>query len=278
MRFVAAPALALLVLLSSGCSTLVPVPEVPREAASIDPHEAWRSVLHDHVDDTGRVNFKAIAKSPAKLKAFVNWISKHGPKAQPEEYKTNEKKLAYYLNSYNALSMYNIIDSEIPESLSGLKKVKFFYFKKFIIAGEEMSLYAYENDVIRKMQDERVHFALNCMSKGCPRLPRKPFTAEKLNEELDAGAKLFFSEERNVRVDRAEKVVWISEILDFFPDDFKRKAPNAAAYANRWRKEKVPEDYKIKFIPYDWGVNAQPEAKDSKSLSNEAQSESGSKS
>ena len=39
-----------------------------------------------------------------------------------------------------------------------------------------MSLYTLENDVIRPLGDERVHFALNCMVVSCPRLPRVAFT------------------------------------------------------------------------------------------------------
>jgi len=120
-----------------------------------------------------------------------------------------------------------------------------------------MSLYAYENDIIRKVGEERVHFALNCMSKGCPRLPRIPFTGKKLDKELAEQARFFFSEERNVRVDEKEKKVYLSEILDFFPKDFLAKAPSLIAYANlhRPKVKSLPETYEVDFIPYDWKVN-----------------------
>ncbi|MCI0400628.1 MAG: DUF547 domain-containing protein [Gammaproteobacteria bacterium] len=48
-----------------------------------------------------------------------------------------------------------------------------------------MSLYAYENDVIRKLGEPRVHFALNCVALGCPILPKKPFTGKWLDAELE---------------------------------------------------------------------------------------------
>ena len=96
------------------------------------------------------------------------------------------------------------------------------------------------------------------MSKGCPRLPRIPFTGKRLNQELEEQAQFFFSEERNVRVDNGEKTVYLSEILDFFPEDFLKKASSLIAYANRYRTQdmKLPEGYKVDFISYDWKVNS----------------------
>ncbi len=250
----------MLLVLFTGCSTLVRLPDEPKEATAIEPQSAWASVLTENVDDVGRINFKAVAKNPAKLRAYVRWTQSHGPKSQPDDYKTQAAKLAYYINSYNALSMYNIVDAGVPESLSSLfTKLKIFINRKFVIDGTEMSLKTYEDDTIRAVGDERVHFALNCMAAGCPRLPKKPFTAAGLDKEFDAGAKLFFSEERNVRKDDTEKIVWVSEILSFFTEDFTPKhAPSLIAYINKWRRDKFPESYKVKFIPYDWTVNAQP--------------------
>ena len=112
--------------------------------------------------------------------------------------------------------------------------------------------------MIRPLNEERVHFALNCMAVSCPRLPRTPFTAAGLDAELDAAARLFFAEPRNLQVDPVRRVVRLSSILDFYPEDFLRKAPSLIAYANRYRADPVPLDHNVEFIPYDWTVNAQP--------------------
>lgn len=246
---------AVAIMTMAACST-APVPVV-KNTNSIDPNDAWAKVLHKYVNDQGQTDFEGLKANPENLHIFVEFVSRVSPMNKPELFKTKEERMAYYLNSYNALSMYNVIDSDIPETLSGARKIGFFYFKKMIIGGEKMSLYSYENDIIRALGDERIHFALNCMAAGCPRLPRKPFTAKGLERELLAGAKLFFNEERNVKVDNEKKIVWLSEILDFFPEDFAGKAPNLIAYANKYRtkKSQLPENYKVEFIPYDWTVN-----------------------
>jgi len=240
-----------------GCATLVRMPEEKEVPSLSEALKAWSRVLSEFVNKKGEVNFKALLQKRADLNKYVYYVSKVNPKSDKKDFPNESSVLAHHINAYNALSMYNILESELPESLSGFKKVKFFYFKKFVIGGEEMSLYTYENEVIRKLGEERVHFALNCMSRGCPRLPQVPFTGKKLNQELEEQAKFFFSEERNVQVDEKERAVRLSEILDFFPEDFLKKAKSLIAYANRYRakEKKLPEDFKEEFIPYDWKVN-----------------------
>jgi hypothetical protein len=50
------------------------------------------------------------------------------------------------------------------------QKIRFFLLRKYRVGGEDMSLYALENDIIRPLGEPRVHFALNCMAVSCPRL------------------------------------------------------------------------------------------------------------
>lgn len=77
--------------------------------------------------------------------------------------------------------MYGVVDAGVPDSLGGLTKFTFFYLRRFTIGGKSVSLYSFENDVIRPLGEERVHFALNCMVVSCPRLPRTAFTADQLD-------------------------------------------------------------------------------------------------
>ncbi len=95
------------------------------------------------------------------------------------------------------------------------------------------------------------------MVRGCPRLPRVPFEASRLDEQLDFAARLFLNEERNVVLDPGTKVVRFNEILRFYTKDFLAKAESLVAYANLYRTEKIPTDWKVRFIPYDWTLNRQ---------------------
>lgn len=243
--------------LLTACSTLVRMPEEKAVPSHEEALKSWARVLNQFVNEKGEVNFKGLLERRGDLDKYVGYVAQVDPNQNKKVFPDDSALLAHHINAYNALSMYNILDSELPESLSGLKKVKFFYFKKFLIGTKEMSLYTYENEVIRKMGEEKVHFALNCMSKGCPRLPKKPFSAKNLSKELEDQARFFFSEERNVQVDEKEKKVLLSEILDFFPEDFLKKEKTLIGYANRYRAKgkTLPDSYKVDFIPYDWRVN-----------------------
>jgi hypothetical protein len=97
-----------------------------------------------------------------------------------------------------------------------------------------------------------VHFALNCMVRGCPRLPREPFDPRRLDAQLDREARRFLNDPRNVQVDPPLEVVRLSSILKFYGEDFLAHAPSLLAYVNRYREEPVPEGYRVEFIPYDW--------------------------
>ena len=46
-------------------------------------------------------------------------------------------------------------------------------------------------------------------------------------------------------------------ILNWYEKDFLAKAPNLAAYVDRYRSEPIPAGYEIEFIEYDWALNAQ---------------------
>ena len=207
------------------------------------------------VNERGEVDFRALARDRADLDTFLDYVAHAGPRSTPGSFTNREAKLAYYINAYNALAMFNIIDSDFPRSLSGLTKVKFFGWKRFAIDGERMSLYTLENDVIRPQGDERVHFALNCMSVGCPRLPRVPFQAENLDRQLDAEAREFFGEKRNLQIDSGRKLVRVSSILKFYTGDFLARMPTLIAYINLYASTQIPGDYHVEFIDYDWTVN-----------------------
>jgi Protein of unknown function, DUF547 len=164
-------------------------------------------------------------------------------------------RLAYYINAYNALAMYGVVQSGVPESLGGLTKFTFFYLRTFTIGGKSISLYKFENDVVRPLGEERIHFALNCMVVSCPRLPRVAFSAAALEGQLDAAAHTFIGENRNVWIVHAKREVWLSAIFDFYTQDFLARAPSIIAYINPYRSEQIPSDFKVNFLTYNWTVN-----------------------
>ena len=49
---------------------------------------------------------------------------------------------------------------------------------------QNYTLNAIEHQILRKMDEPRIHFAINCASASCPKLAQKPYTAINLEAEL----------------------------------------------------------------------------------------------
>ncbi len=248
------------ILCSVVCFGLLGLPTVQADEAYEAALINWSAVLNKFVDDEGRVDFEKLAQDREQLDKFVSYIASASPASDPGKFAGRDAVIAYHLNAYNALAMHGVIEKGIPSGFNSFfKRAAFFKFRKIIIGGEKTSLYDYENDVIRPLGEARVHFALNCMVKDCPRLPREPFLAATLERQLQSASVEFFNKEKHLRLDLDKKIVHVSSILDFYTEDYvsSGKARDLVPYINRFREKPVPVDFKVKFIPYDWTINQQ---------------------
>ena len=251
-RLAAAIALGALIAMQPVCAATVTLAEAL---------DLWSSVLTRFVDEQGRTDFEALAADRGALDEFVAYVERVSPATAPEIFPRRADVLAYHLNAYNALVMRGVIDERITDGFTSfLKRQSFFRLRRVTVGGRSMSLSTYENEVIRALGEPRVHFALNCMVRSCPRLPQEAFSADDLEAELETAAREFCNDPRNVRVDAAAREVWLSSILDFYTEDFAPdgKHESLIAYVNRYRDEQIDLKLAVRFIPYDWTLNRQP--------------------
>jgi len=245
-------------------------------------YKAWDSFLKRHVDKRGYVDYRAVQQSRADLDHFLRQIAEKSPDSDPELFPTREARLTYWINAYNAWAIQAVLTHYPIESVNDVphpwplfflpRGTGFFLFQRITLGGTRTSLYYLENKVIRKrFSDPRIHFALNCASKGCPRLPREAYIPERLDNQLDVAMRQFLSEPRNLSVDLDNNIIHMSSIFDWYEKDF-----------TRWIKENYPEEEpslvhylklnthgelkagieacrncRIEFIDYDWSLNNQ---------------------
>lgn len=229
----------------------------------------WNAVLERHVDERGTVDYAALARAPQTLDRFLGAVARTSPESEPALFPTRADRLAYYLNAYNAWVFRGVL-ARGPEKESVWKGglvsgYSFFVGMDIVLGGGKTNLKKLEDKTIRAtFADPRIHAALNCASRGCPRLPRKAFEPATLDEELDAAMREFVSEERNVRVDTAARTVTLSRIFDWFESDFLAfekthgiADPNLVDYVNRYRAAdvQVPRGLRIRFAEYDKRLN-----------------------
>jgi len=223
--------------------------------------EDWQAVLTAYVDDSGRTDFAALAKAPAKLESYVQAVADYGPATDPGGFDSQAAVLAYHANTYNALAMHGVINEGIPEDFdSFFKRAGFFKFRDVQIDGQKTNLYDYENKVIRPLNEPRMHFVLNCMVRDCPRLPQEAFLPASMEQQLEDAAREFINSDKYVRVDDGKKLIEVSAIFDFYTKDFvpSGKALDLPDYMNPYRNEPLPAGYKVKYLDYDWTINQSP--------------------
>ena len=267
------------------CTTIEPptTPTVTEEKKTVFPHDSFNLVLQRFVNELGQVDYSALKKDPHDLDLYYQLVASYSPDSHPDMFHTNNHKLAYWINAYNAAAIKTVITYYPIQSVLEVKppalffflpdKSGFFIFQNPIIGGRKISLYRLENSIIRKrFPDPRVHFALNCASLGCPRMPRQAFSGKNLDEQLDMETRKFVAEERNFKIDYENKTIFLSEIFKWYESDFlswyKQNNPEKTAgllnyIALYLAPEKVAElkknekNYTLQFIPYDWRLNDQ---------------------
>jgi hypothetical protein len=115
-----------------------------------------------------------------------------------------------------------------------------------------MSFNALEKDLIRpRFNEPRIHFALNCASRSCPPLRTEPYTAAKLDAQLDEQTRGYVNEERGVKVsgDSAQ----LSKIFDWYKEDFGGES-GVNAFLAKYRGGKAGFK-KVTYQEYDWSLN-----------------------
>lgn len=270
----------------SGCATIqpeLPFDEVDLIEETVFSHNQFDAVLARAVDNQGRVNYKLLKENAKDLDTYLHRVSAYSPDSHPEMFPTENHKLAYWINAYNAyvikavlvhFPIQSVLDVKPPALLFFMPDITgFFVFQRFQFGGKTTNLYYLENKVIReRFQDPRIHFALNCASISCPHLPNKAFTGERLDHQLETLTLKFLAEDRNVRIDHKNKTIWLSSIFKWYESDFfvplKQKQPEEGSPLVNYllnhlppgkadNLKKVADHYAIRFFPYDWGLNDQ---------------------
>ncbi len=217
-------------------------------AVNVD-HGQWNSLLKKYVNDKGFVDYKGFKTDESQLDSYLTMLSK----MEPTEKWSVQELLAYYINLYNAATIKLILNNYPTKSI---KDIKGAWTKGFVKIGDKnISLGGIENGILRKMDEPRIHFAINCASFSCPKLMNEAFTAAKINEQLDAATKEFINSDKN---DISANNPKLSKIFEFYTGDFKVDGKkNLIGYINKYSKTKINPNTNYTFKEYDWSLNDQ---------------------
>jgi len=269
-------ALASALLLSSGSLCMAQSP-----SADLTPN-TWSRLLRNFSND-GRVDYAGLSRQPDLLKeylaalesteadAFVDWPS--------------DQRLAFWINAYNAYTVRWILDhyptDGILETVSLWRRALGAPFNiAFIPLGHLaslpdrtpdtlLSLADIEHQILRKrFDDPRIHFAIVCASRSCPKLRGTPYTAADIDRQLDENARDFLQDPSKNRWEARERRLLVSKIFRWFREDFEAEGGPAGYFARYGPFAAEPgavressdrggpgPDPAVAYLDYDWSLN-----------------------
>lgn len=232
-----------------------------RSNATPIAHDTWTSLLQQHVDTAGWVDYPGFIRDSAKLNEYLRLLSNHHP--DPDRWTENERK-AYWINAYNAFTV-KLITEHYP--VDGIKKIKpgipfvnTVWDIKFIdIAGQKYDLNNIEHGILRpRFKDARVHFALNCASVSCPILWKEAFTAKDLDNQLNEAGRSFLDDQRRNQI--LPEDIKVSRIFKWYQGDFVSKEQGLIDFLNQFSSQKIEASARISYLPYNWQLNEEVNA------------------
>jgi len=162
---------------------------------------------------------------------------------------------AFWINAYNISVIKGIIDNYPIKS--PLDKAGFFDKTTYSLAGKQITL----NDIQHKLltaqfNDARFHFVLVCGAIGCPPLINKAYLPNTLDEQLETQTKIALNGDF-LKVNTRKKRVEVSEIMKWYKEDFTINEQTEIDFINKYRTEKIPNNFKLSYFTYNWNLNKQ---------------------
>ncbi|NDJ76884.1 MAG: DUF547 domain-containing protein [Chloroflexi bacterium] len=236
--------------------------------------------------ETGTVDYPALANSEA-YRAYTAATAALCD-YDPASLTSDDERLAFWLNLYNALVIHAVIAVGVRERVTEARG--FFERAAYIVNGYRLSADDIEHGILRAnaghpflpgrqfgphdprramrlpQRDPRLHFALNCGATSCP--PISFYSAENLDAQLDLAARNFLNG-GGARLERKNGVLWLSRIFSWYATDFGaalygyRGQHRLLAYVRPYLNDEADQAYlddhattlRVRFLPYDWSLN-----------------------
>ena len=209
-------------------------------------HASWNVLLQQYVDADGNVDYHSWKKSQTDLDKYIQLLEK----TPPANYWDKNDSLAYFINAYNAVTVKLILDNYPLKSIRDIKDP--WDSKSLNLPNNRLTLNDIEHKVLRKMDDPRIHFAINCASASCPQLSNEAFRASKVQKQLEEATALFINDTSKNQI--SEKNIGLSKIFLWFSKDFGSKEERIA-FIQKYSQEPFKDNAKIKYQEYDWSLN-----------------------
>jgi len=209
-------------------------------------YSLWNSVLQDHVSNEGQVDYKALQSNSINLDNYLKLLSK----TSPDTSWSKQQSLAFWINAYNAMTI-NLVLRHYP--LKSIKDIKNPWGQRIWRIGDKLyNLEDIEHQILRKMDEPRIHFAIVCASISCPKLQNEAFQASKIDTQLTKATNEFLADTNRNNISKYS--LELSKIFQWFSKDFKQNG-SLIDFLNQYADIEISDKAKIKFKDYNWNLN-----------------------
>lgn len=214
-----------------------------------NPHELWNELLKSHVTDKGNVDYKSLKRNHTKLLDYIHVLDLVQKDANFNSISRAEK-LAYWINAYNAMTVDLILRNYPVKSIKDIKDP--WKQRHWKLGNKYYNLDEIEHEILRSMDEPRIHFAIVCASYSCPKLQNNAFIASNIEQQLTKATKEFLSDpERNAI---SQNNLELSKIFQWFAKDFKQNG-SLIDFLNKYAEVQISKNAKKRFKDYSWDLN-----------------------
>lgn len=212
----------------------------------INIHEGWNTLLQKYVSENGNVDYEGFKNEREKLLSYFKVLNQ----TLPKETDSKAYTLAFWINAYNAFTI-DLILRHYP--IKSIKDIKNPWDQRYWkLGGKWYNLNDIEHEILRKMNEPRIHFAIVCASISCPKLQNKAFTASKLEQQLTDATKGFLSDDTRNSI--SENNLELSKIFQWFSKDFKQNG-SLIDFLNQYTTIEISAKAKKSYKDYNWNLN-----------------------
>lgn len=239
--------------------------DLSRESNIATGPRFWEQFLQHRVTRSSAginlVDYAGATSEKAGLKQYLNYLQN-----VPVSRLTRPQQRAFWINLYNAATVAIVLDHYPVASIRDIDISPGLFSdgpwgNKFLtIEGLQLSLDDIEHRILRPIwKDNRLHYALNCASIGCPNLQPRAFTADNSEHLLESAAMEYINHPRGVRL--TDGKLQVSRIYEWFQRDFGNNERDVISHLRIYAAPELRNNLDliedIAGYDYDWSLNDQ---------------------
>ena len=217
------------------------------DSSNIVDHRELDSLLKTHVSSSGKVNYTNFKRDESKLESYLNHLDSN----PPADNWSKQKRIAYWINIYNATTIKLILENHPVNQILDLHNGSAWKVNLVRVGGNKLTLDHVEKEIlIRQLQEPRVHFAVNCAAVSCPPLANQAWTEQNLENMLEERTRSFINDANQNNI--SSNSIRISRIFEWYKDDF---GSSLTTFLNRYSRTTINSNATISYLPYNWDLN-----------------------